>query len=130
MRSFLFSIFLLLGMFSFSQGNLQFNQVLSYSQTFNTSASGSIYSFTSPLYTVPSGKVWKIEKFVMHETSSSLTSGWLVVNSGCKLFPDEVNSGPVWLKAGDEFVAKVSVSGGSNFSGDFFISIIEFNVVP
>lgn len=115
---------------SFSQGNLQFNQVLSYSQTFNTSASGSLYSFTSPLYTVPTGKVWKIEKFVMHEESSSLTSGWLVVNSGCKLFPDEVNSGPVWLKAGDEFVAKVSVSGGSNFSGDFFISIIEFNVVP
>ena len=129
MRLFFIAIFIAFSTWSFSQGNLQFNQVVSYSQAFNTSSSGSLYSFTSPLYTVPTGKVWKIEKFLMHK-NVTIPSGWLVVNSGAKLFTDEVNSGPVWLKAGDEFVATVSQSGGSNFSGDVFISIIEFNVVP
>jgi hypothetical protein len=116
--------------FASAQGDLQFNQVLSYSQTYTaTSTNNGPWTFTSQLYIVPIGKVWKVEKFLM-DASGTTAPGWLIVNSGYKLKPNDVNSGPVWLKAGDEIAAEYITSGGSQPRGAYFISIIEFNITP
>ena len=111
-----------------AQGNLQFNQVISYSQLYNTSLVGGVYTFSSPSYVVPENKVWKIEKFCM--TKFTADFGYLFVNNASQLRPDDVNSGPIWLKAGDQISATTSTSGGGNYNGTFFISIIEFNIIP
>jgi hypothetical protein len=131
-KIFLFSLFIVCSLFfisnSYAQGNLQFNQVISYSQLYNTSSGGGVYTFSSPSYVVPENKVWKIEKFCM--TKFTADFGYLIVNNAYQLRPDDVNSGPIWLKAGDQISATTSTSGGGNYNGTFFISIIEFNVVP
>jgi tRNA A58 N-methylase Trm61 len=51
-----------------AQGNLQFNQVVTYTGT----GSGS-FSYTSPTWTVPAGKVWKIESASPSLANSAVT---------------------------------------------------------
>lgn len=129
MKILLLTLFALPFSMLFAQGNLQFNQVLSYSQLYNTSNSSGTYSYTSSTYQVPIGKVWKVEKFLMNKINIS-SSGFLRINNAYELAPSDVNSGPIWLKSGDQLVALTSQSGGSNYSGAYFISIIEFNIIP
>jgi len=98
-----------------AQGNLQFNQVLNLSFTSN----GTNFS-------VPVGKVWKIEEVAMSSYSAFLT----MTVAGQQVFLKNTNSSygyafesfPYW------------VSGGQNifFSGTHggVASVIEFNVVP
>ena len=111
-----------------AQGNLQFNQVITYSQLYTTTLSGSIHSYSSQIYTVPVGKAWKIEKFIMRNNIS--VSTFLKVNNAFQISPTEINPGPVWVKEGDQIQAVTSTFGGGNFTGGFFISIIEFNIIP
>jgi hypothetical protein len=101
-----------------AQGNnLQFNRVVTITGNVNN------YS-ESPAYTVPSGKVWKIESFAspsgitINNTSSQPAYNFSGFNLTC----------PIWLSAGD-FVKAVcwSVNGGS---GGFVFSIIEYNIIP
>ena len=114
----------------FAQGNLQFNQVLTYNGAIGTYLGLSSLSAT---YTVPTGKVWKIETKSI--TSSSLTflingrtfrdvevrySGF---GSGTMVFYSISN--PIWLKAGD-YINFNSTA----YVDDYFISIIEYNIVP
>jgi len=110
-----FFFVLLFSTLGFSQGNLQFNQVLNLSFT-----SGGTF------YTIPAGKVWKLENVGM----SSYASYFTVSVAGQQIFlkcthtgyTTEFNSFPYW------------VNGGQNigFSGlnAGVVSIIEFNVVP
>ena len=51
MKRFLFIVFLGLNLLGYSQGNLQFNQALLLNATANNSTQ----------WTVPAGKVWKLE---------------------------------------------------------------------
>lgn len=110
-----------------AQGNLQFNQVLTYTQQYATS--GSPNTYLSPTYQVPTGKVWKVEKFLMSASSTSYPT-YLRINNVNIIQEDDVNSGPVWLKPGDQINAYTSVTGGGGYTGSYFISIIEFNIVP
>ncbi len=116
-----------------AQNNLQFSQVLTYSgHLVNANNAG---GDSSAAWTVPTGKVWKIE-------SASAAYGYasypvyLVVN-GIKVFDIYVYSStssrnvyfPIWLKAGD--TAKIVEYYPSNsYYTDYFISILEFNLTP
>ena len=100
---------------SFTQGNLQFNQVL----TFTGSAAG---NFT--LDTVPVSKVWKIEAH-----SSDINQILINVN-GYRYdynYGGSMNTAPIWLKAGDVLSLTTSPPGQSRH---YFFSILEFNIIP
>ena len=130
MRNLFVLFFICFSSYLFSQGNLQFNQVLSVS--------------TTP-QTVPVGKVWKVETYMQSRTI--LTEFFEYPNCS---FPDrqhpflvnnkpyyQVNGSPghgssgimmavsnflpLWLKPGD--VVQTTCQ-------DNFLSILEFNVVP
>ncbi len=133
----LFTLCLLLfiGTF-FSQGNLQFNQVLTFT---GTVASNNGY-VNSAINTVPAGKVWKIEHvggsaFLMGNgtqygvTINNATSicYWGSSPSNYQLQVKEIC--PIWLKAGDNLSFYWSQYNGTQ-GCDFVISIVEFNIVP
>ena len=118
----LFTLCLLLfiGTF-FSQGNLQFNQVLTFA---GSAPGGAVFT----IGTVPVGKVWKIEARSMDINSFTLRINgfqydyiYVVGNTGvvtCDL--------PIWLKANDVISINVPCCAARNY----FYSIIEFNIVP
>lgn len=94
----------------FSQGNLQFNQVLTFTGTV-ASNNGFV---NSAINTVPAGKVWKIE---------FKEGGGLLNVNGMNL---SLNQLPCWLKNGDI----VALNGNNSSTQNIFVSIIEFNIVP
>lgn len=120
----------------FAQGNLQFNQVLSFN--YSTSL-GNYTSSNVDTLNVPEGKVWKITsassvrvngssllpptscaiKVDNHVLSKNSTSGAISVQT------------PYWLKSGPHTITLSSISSTVQiytFHGS--ISIIEFNVLP
>lgn len=117
---------------SFSQSNLQFSQVLTYAGHLATANNA---GDSTAAWTVPPGKVWKIE-------SASSAYGYVIypvflVVNGVKVFDiyiygTNTTKGvyfPVWLKAGDAVrIAEYSTS--PNYYTDYFISIVEFNLTP
>jgi hypothetical protein len=96
---------------SFAQGNLQFNQVLTYSGT----------ALNSPVWTVPTGKVWKVEMAYPFNYGGTST---FKVNNTIVCY-NAVNTQPIWLKASDYCSFSVTTGGNS-----WFVSIIEFNIIP
>jgi len=115
MRNVCFICCIFLYLNGFSQGNLQLNQVLNLSFTSN----GNNYS-------VPAGKVWKIEGVGLRSYSSFFS----VSVAGQQVFLKNTNTGygPVF----DSF--PYWINGGQNvfFSGlnSGVASILEFNIVP
>lgn len=113
-----------LSLTGFSQGTLQFNDVklFTWANTINS-------PYLSAVYTVPAGKVWKIESAGSNNnvsifqingqyTSQSINSG------GTSTGADNL---PIWLPAG----ATIQFSGSYSSSGlGGYVSILEFNVVP
>jgi hypothetical protein len=98
---------------SFAQSNLKFNQVLSYSGTVGQGGTG-------PTWTVPSGKVWKVEYF---------TYPYFCLNNE-KAGNGSSNGGPLWLKSGDQIKYDLYLYG-ANCCGaitDYLISIMEFDI--
>jgi len=106
---------LLFSTFGFSQGNLQFNQVLNLSFTGGGSN-----------YTIPVGKVWKLENVGMSSYASfftlSVAGQQVFLKNTHTSYTTEFNSFPYWINGGQN----VGFSGLN--SG--VVSIIEFNVVP
>jgi hypothetical protein len=128
MKIFFFFITLSFTSLAYSQGNLQFNQVLTYVQSHTlTSCGSSICSWTGSTYTVPAGKVWKVENFIQ----SGASPASMLINSVCDV--SSINGLPLWLKAGDQIHMRrvcasnpyANCAGG----GSFLLSILEFNVV-
>lgn len=113
----------------FAQGNLQFNQVVSHSGT----ASGS-FSYTSPTWTVPANKVWKIEAAAPFAgLNTAHVTRTIQVNSGNAWGAHSLLSGnptPIWLKAGDQVRLEASANCCSTYPFSYHISVLEFNVVP
>ena len=107
MKILILSFFLFPSIFGFSQGNLQFNQVLTYGGTLCASCNQFIG-------TVPVGKVWKIE-----------SKGGSTINTVNGNTVPQTISYPFWLKAGDNLGHYTGT-----FVTDWFISILEFNIVP
>jgi hypothetical protein len=111
MKHFFISFFLLLSIDLFSQGNLQFNQVL----VLDAPVAGN-------QVTVPAGKVWKIESVAMASNNAYFQIQW----AGLSYFIVNTSSGynnmPFWLPSN----ATITLLGSSATK----VSIIEFNVVP
>ncbi len=99
----------------FSQGNLQFNQVLNLS-----------FSAGGANFAVPLGKVWKIETVSL----SSYSSYFSLSVAGQSIFLKNTNTGygpvfesfPFWVAGGQNVFMSGLNSGVA--------SVIEFNIVP
>ncbi len=116
MKNYLFTVVVFLSYTLFSQGNLQFNQVLTieFAGTSTTS------------YTVPAGKIWKLENCMLSSTNFYAC----MVFNGTTYYLRQHNTSssawdnfPFWIGSG-----KTVTFGGGCSPG--IISIIEFNVVP
>ncbi|MCX6191512.1 MAG: hypothetical protein NT109_04445 [Flavobacteriia bacterium] len=107
-----------------AQGNLQFNQVLNLEIT----------CCTASTFTVPVGKVWKIESSMAYNNNSptritaingnpmdAYLTGYTYLNYG--ILPITL---PYWLPTNTQ----VSFSTGSGIGQKGYVSIIEFNVIP
>ncbi len=130
--------FMAFSMVTFAQGNLQFNRVFVVDTDFAVTSTN-FYNFTDMTFTVPAGKVWKIES--AHGTYENDNSTNLSYNGYVHLMIDKklihyYNSGvytflPMWLPEGTYTLKVVMSSGGSvghHIYGGF--TGIEFNVVP
>jgi hypothetical protein len=129
MKIFILALFTALSTLVYSQGNLQFNQVVSLSQSFIGTAGGSntTFNYTGSPITVPSGKVWKVEKISVNGGNNG--SG-VRINNLHSLSVSDANTGPIWLKASDELKIYTSCYSCGSLSGSYFISIVEFNIIP
>ena len=116
----------------FAQGNLQFNQVLSFN--YSTSL-GQFASSNVDTLNVPEGKVWKITSASSVRVNGSPMSCAIKVDN--HVLSKNRGSGdislqtPYWLKSGPHTITLSSLSSNvifSTFHGS--ISIIEFNVLP
>jgi hypothetical protein len=117
MKIVILSFFLFPFSFLFSQGNLQFNQVLNLEFTGTSTTS----------YTVPVGKIWKLENVLL----TSLNFYACMSYNGTTYYLRQHNTSssswdnfPFWFGGG-----KTMIFGGGGCSAGM-ISIIEFNVVP
>jgi len=127
----LFPFFVLLLLFnnsSYSQANLQFNQAVSIDTT--------ISSGTYTVYTVPAGKVLKIEFASIYSSSSGVTNMGVKINnvaiysrggSAAVGRPGVDHLGVVWCKAGDQIQF---FSSGAGYTSSGFVSAIEFDLAP
>jgi len=133
MRFFLSMLFFSFALGIWSQGNLQFNQVVTYTG----SGSGS-FSYNSPTWTVPAGKVWKVESASPNLGNAAVTRA-VNVNSGVDWGSYRLTSSgqdlsvspfPIWLKAGDQVQLHASGNCCSTTNFSYAISVVEFNIVP
>ena len=117
---------------SFSQGNLQWNQVINLDFTTSTGAFGWVNSGT---FTVPAGKTWKIVSAGVNNTTelTLYTTGLKIgkhiafaySNSNQSL---SIETCPIWYGTGTYNVFIYDPNSSSTFEGA--LSIIEFNIVP
>lgn len=133
MRIFILFVLLISIETSLAQGNLQFNQVVTYTGT----GSGS-FSYVSPSWTVPAGKVWKIES-ASPNLGNTAVSRAVNINAGASWGSfalttssqeTTINPFPIWLKAGDLVQLQAAGNCCSTTSFSYAISIIEFNIIP
>jgi hypothetical protein len=109
---YIFVLFFALHFSNANAQNLQFSQVLTFGLTATANTVVGV---------VPENKVWKIE--FAHVGSSSLeVNNYSIVSKTANGW----NQFPIWLKAGDI----LSANGSTNLPPSYFISIIEFNIVP
>ncbi|MCF8220681.1 MAG: hypothetical protein K9I97_04275 [Cryomorphaceae bacterium] len=115
MRTLLFICCFLLYMNNFSQGNLQLNQVLNLSFTSN----GNNFS-------VPAGKVWKIEGVGLSSYSSffsvSVAGQQVFLKNTHTSYGPVFDSFPYWLNGGQNVFFSGLTSGVA--------SVLEFNIIP
>jgi hypothetical protein len=113
-------LFFLCSTYCFSQSNLQFNNVIT--QTGNLSG-GYGQTAASQTFTVPAGKVWKLERYTRDKLyiNGILIKDSYVVNQGIAL-----DNAPLWLNEGDSFYF---VLGGPpySWSENWYFSLLEFN---
>jgi hypothetical protein len=116
MKILILSFFLFPSSFFLSQGNLQFNQVITGTGMLGPNSS-------SGIYTVPAGKVLKIE--AVNQNNSAYfqigINGYEVPLTSFKF--------PFWLKTGDTFYVRYSLTT-AGIGINFQFSAIEFNIIP
>ena len=126
----LFVLFVLFSNSSYAQANLQLNEVVSIDTTVSSGVAHTIY-------TVPAGKVLKIEFASIYASSSGVNLMGVRINN-VAIFSRNGGTGAtgrpgndplriVWVKAGDQ-VQLFSSGAGYTVSG--FVSALEFNLVP
>jgi hypothetical protein len=130
-------ICLFVGLNTFAQNRLEFNQVLTIDTNYTGSFAGNVnHIHYGSDYYVPAGTVWKIES---HATDGTLEINDIEVpfviygGSGSSQSVAVNNIFPIWLKSGDKIRYRwngyCSSNGGCAITYQFFISIIEFNIV-
>lgn len=133
MRIFILFVLLISIETSLAQGNLQFNQVVTYTGT----GSGS-FSYVSPSWTVPAGMVWKIES-ASPNLGNTAVSRAVNINAGASWGSFALTTSsqestikpfPIWLKAGDLVQLQAAGNCCSTTSFSYAISIIEYNIIP
>ena len=148
MKILILSFFLVLCSLLYSQGNLQFNQVLSPSISTTTLYNGGSVKITLE---VPSGKVWKIENASFSRTGETIygTDYRLPLigsNTAMSFYLDDYvvcNFGvggtgavvtpnfPIWLSQGSHSLMIVNHSTSNSTSpARGTLSVIEFNIIP
>jgi hypothetical protein len=104
---------------AFAQGNLQFNQVINYTLVGGTGLS----------FTVPAGKVWKVEAVAAENTNTPVV--WLRNPANQPLatfYPASTQHSPVPYWLGSGYTGNFYLTNSASYRGS--VSIIEFNVVP
>jgi len=122
MRNFLFLLFLIISLSFTAQGNLQFNQVIYFSANADNTTQ----------WTVPVGKVWKIEAVGVYSSTLTVyingTASFIYAgaysNSSPSGYYRNADASPIWLPGGS--ILGQSCGCGNNR----WFSILEFNVVP
>ena len=124
MKTKLLLLFTVLSMGAYAQGNLQFNQVL----TFNEDTS------QTNIYTVPTGKVAKITKAIEFRYGPS-NYAMISINGKTSIANTSNSTGywttqkdGMWLKPGDSIGTEVT-SGALYPYESIMVSIIEYNII-
>ena len=120
-----------------AQGNLQFNQVINEMRSTNFGSGTGGGAVTSTTFTVPAGKVWKVEGFYQGLTFVGAASGTIasyIINSTApsNFLKRDGNGDVLWLPAGTYAVRFTWGCGSASCSGTVYstVNAIEFNVVP
>lgn len=114
-----------------AQGNLQFNQLLTYTGELTGAVT------LSPTYTVPPGKLWKLEyltetRIITGSTGNPFFGAY--INGKAQMI--EKGSSPIWLKAGDTIyyrnfgLGQYGTDGWAIPMQTYLMSIIEYNIIP
>lgn len=124
MKSLFFIIVLVTTNYSFSQGNLQFNQVYNYlGSTIPVYGPGGQVTHWSITYIVPQNKVWKIEYMIGNQSQylyiNDLFASNIIIN-GTQTLP------AIWVRAGNT----LKIGTGSSVQTNYHINIVEFNIIP
>tara|TARA_Y100000385_G_C12927855_1_gene565451 strand:- start:59 stop:415 length:357 start_codon:yes stop_codon:yes gene_type:complete len=116
MKTKLLLLFVALSIGAYAQGDLQFNQVLTY--TLNGTQAN--------VYTVPAGKVAKIAKAIEKTDTGQYYSVFTI--NGAYHYPNDnfPQKEGMWLKAGDIIGSTTGIYGNSY---NITISIIEYNII-
>lgn len=138
MKKILLIACLFVGLSSFAQNRLEFNQVISVDSLLTYNIGSGNYTVYSHILTVPPNKTWKIEFL-------SMNCSWLINGTQITTYIGQyIQSGAgggaygvsgftgqsIWLKEGDQIKAKYTGStNGSTFYQNFYLSAIEFNIV-
>ena len=110
-------LFVAISAMSFAQGNLQFNQVLTF--VGNTTETN--------IYTVPTGKVAKITKAIhFHDNNAAFRVG-LTFNGYTGQQYSTFDLSGMWLREND-FLG--SIVGTNPQNNKWILSIIEYNIIP
>ena len=109
-------LFVAISATSFAQGNLQFNQVLTF--VGNTTETN--------IYTVPTGKVAKITKAIQYDSNASSNRLVFTFNGAFNTVRNNDMSG-MWLRENDFLGSNV---GSSPVANKWILSVIEYNVIP
>lgn len=138
------ALFSALGSQLYSQGNLQFNQVLS--ETISLSGNGYTATYNSTnSYTVPAGKVWKIESvgFMTYSGNNTYSPRVFLIVNGVQVLSNTggtsaydrsgtLNGQALWFKQGDviSFGMSNNCATTCSQSANIVMSLIEFNIIP
>jgi hypothetical protein len=119
----------------FSQGNLQFDKILTYTGYLGNPPYHA--SNISPTWTVPTGKVWKIESLttpgaeVVGGAVNGNYAGFYFYLNGIAIEKSGTSQRPplpIWLKTNDAIFFSSYSSLGAGVG--YYISILEFNIIP
>jgi hypothetical protein len=108
-----------------AQGNLEYNRVVL------VTLSGLYYQPVDTIFTIPTGKVWKIESAMAGNIEYPGFTHMLYLN-GKMFFASNSSYGgifPIWLPAGTYTLSAICAQGASNYTNGS-ISAIEYNEVP
>jgi hypothetical protein len=126
-------ICLFVGLNTFAQNRLEFNQVLTIDTAFSQTFSPGTQTYYGDYHYVPAGKVWKIESFFSNGTMqiNDVDVAAKLYYAGSQSSQNvavEPVSFPIWLKSGDKIRYRFW-HGGNHQSISFLISALEFNIV-